>query len=98
MRAFFAVLTFVFLVSCGGGRVSGVVAEACMDAGRSAANARTCSCVQNAANQTLRGSDQAKAASFFADPNEAQAARQAGGSFWTRYRHFTDMAEAMCKA
>ena len=90
------------LVSCGAGRVSGEIGNACMNGGRSAANSALCSCVQRAANQTLRGSDQARAAEFFADPHLAQETRQSNRStdeaFWARYRNFANTAESMCRA
>jgi hypothetical protein len=100
MRVILAAVALFALTSCGGGRVSGEIGQACMDAGRSGANARLCSCVQQAANQTLSGADQARAAAFFADPDEAQAVRQSDSgsaeAFWRRYREFTQTAEAMC--
>ena len=100
MRYVIAVLSVFALTSCGGGgaRVSGPISKACMDAGRSAANPQSCSCIQVAANQTLSSSDQVRAAKFFADPQQAQDTRESGNSFWKRYRAFASTAEAMCKA
>ena len=90
---------FWVLGGCGGG-VSGEIGQACMAGGRDAANPRLCSCVQGVANQTLSGSDQRRAASFFDDPDRAEAARfsdrPADDAFWERYRAFADTAEAIC--
>jgi hypothetical protein len=57
--------------------------------------------VQQAANRTLNGSDQARAAEFFADPEKAQSMRasdsRSANAFWDRYRNFTSTAETMCR-
>lgn len=102
MRVYISALALLALAACGGGRASGEIGSACMAGGRSAANTQVCSCVQQAANQTLRSGDQARAAAFFADPNEAQEVRQSNASgdesFWERYRNFASTAEAMCAA
>lgn len=102
MRARHLVLALALgLAACGGGRVTGDVSKACMSAGRQAANPALCSCVQQAANQSLTGAEQRRAAAFFADPQRAQDTRQSGNSgdraFWTRYRAFTSLAETMCR-
>ncbi len=98
MRRIFALTAAGLLVSCGG--VSGEIGQACMAAGREAASPALCSCVQQVANQSLSASDQARAASFFDDPEKAQTIRQSDATrddaFWTRYRAFADRAEAMC--
>ncbi len=103
MRARHLVLAATLaLAACGGGRVTGDVSKACMSAGRQAANASLCSCVQQAANQSLTAAEQRRAAAFFADPQRAQDTRQSGSTsdrnFWTRYRAFVTRAEAMCGA
>jgi hypothetical protein len=93
-------MTFLLLNACGGG-IRGDVGKACMAAGRSAANPALCSCVQQAANTHLNGSDQRRAATFFADPQLAQDTRQSDNpqleSFWTRYRAFSAAAERSCR-
>lgn len=103
MRSFIVLSCFVVLTACGGGRVSGPtgpISQACLAADRDAATRSLCSCVQQAANQTLSASEQSRAAEFFADPDRAQAARTADGRaaerFWERYRNFTDTARAIC--
>lgn len=93
-----------FVAACGGGgRVgggNGVIARACMAAGRSAANSGSCSCIQHVADRTLSASDQTRAAGFFADPHASQETRQADGrsseAFWQRYKAFGATAEASC--
>jgi len=101
MRKIIATIAVLTLSSCGGGRVTGAVGKACMDAGRSDASAQLCSCVQRAANETLNGGDQSRAADFFADPERAEATRMSSSrsddAFWSRYRDFANAAERMCQ-
>ena len=80
---------------------TGPISAACMSGGRKAANTRLCGCVQAVANQTLRSStDQRLAASFFADPHQAQVIRQSDNpnheAFWQRYKGFSAQAERSC--
>lgn len=104
MRVILAILALAALTACGGGggRVTGELSKACLASDRAAANPRLCSCVQQAANQTLSAADQARAATFFEDPQRAQDTRQSDRSsdeaFWQRYRAFSRTAEAMCAA
>ena len=88
------------LTACGGGRTSGDVSKACISANRNNASTRLCSCVQQAANQTLNGSDKRRAAAFFEEPHLAQETRQSTNSgserFWLRYKDFSETAERMC--
>ena len=101
MRKTGLTLILIALTACGP-RVTGEVGKACINGGRSAANARLCSCVQQAANQTLNGSEQIRAATFFADPQRAQDTRQSDNSaseaFWRRYRAYANSAEQACRA
>lgn len=108
MHKVFVLSALVLLTACGGSNrgggntrgATGEVSRACLAADRAAANPALCSCVQAAANQTLRGSDMSRAASFFGDPDRAQATRTADDSrseaFWQRYRTFVDQSRAMC--
>ena len=88
--------------ACGGGSrgATGDISRACLEADRRAATPALCSCIQQVANQTLSGGDQARAAAFFAQPQLAQDTRQSDRSsderFWTRYRAFTDLASEIC--
>lgn len=98
-----ALASIVLLSACGGGRgsnVNGEVAKACIAADRDAANPRLCSCIQQAANQTLRPADQSRVVDFFADPEVAHAMKindsNFAEAFWDRYRNFIDTSRAMC--
>ena len=100
MRMMFVILALMTLTSCGGGRVTGTIGSACMEAGRAAANPALCSCVQRAANARLSGAEQRRAAEFFADPQKAQDTRQSDNAgserFWERYKDFAALARSMC--
>lgn len=100
MRKIFVLSTLVLLAACGGNRVSGDIGKACMASNRKASSPRLCSCVQQAANSTLNGSEQRRAAKFFDDPHDAQETRQSDNAsderFWLRYKQFTATASRMC--
>ncbi len=110
MRILIGFLAILALSACSsrtasgarGGNVSGLIASACMGGGRDAANRSLCSCVQQAANQSLSLADQARAARFFDDPQSAQDVRQSDNprdeAFWARYKAFSGAAEGMCRA
>ncbi len=99
MRKTGLTLILIALTACGP-RVTGEVGKACINGGRSAANAQLCSCVQQAANQTLNGSERIRAAAFFAEPDLAQSTRQSDNRsderFWDRYKVFADTARRQC--
>ncbi len=61
---------------------------------------QVCACIQQVADNTLRGGDQRRAAAFFADPDAAQemrvSKRDNDAAFWQRYRNFGSTAEAYC--
>lgn len=100
MAKIFVISTLVLLAACGGNRVSGDVSKACMASDRRAASPRLCSCVQQAANSTLSGAEQRRAAKFFDDPHDAQETRQSDNAsderFWLRYKRFAATASQMC--
>lgn len=79
---------------------AGPIERACLSSGRDAANRSVCSCIQQVADMTLRGTDQRKAAVFFRDPDKAQdtflSKRNADDAFWERYKNFGATAEAYC--
>lgn len=79
---------------------AGPIEAACMSSDRRAANRALCGCIQQAADMTLRGTDQRKAARFFREPDRAQQVRMsksdADNAFWARYRAFGAAAEALC--
>ncbi|WP_296427944.1 arginine transporter [Yoonia sp.] len=100
MRLLLIIGALATTAACGGGRVSGDVGTACMEAGRRDASPALCSCVQQVASQTLSGRDQERAAAFFADPQLAQDTRQSDNAsseaFWLRYKAFSDQATRIC--
>ncbi len=106
-------LAVLVLTACGGsgsssgassgassGSSSGAIATACNRSDRKASTPALCRCVQQVANQTLSGSDQSRAAKFFADPDKAHeawtSASRADDAFWQRYKAFSAEAEASC--
>lgn len=103
MRNALVLSLILLLAACGGGnsgRVNGEVAKACIEADRNAANPALCSCVQQAANQTLRPADRSRLVEFFKDPEEAHAIKindsPFAEAFWDRYRNFIDTSRALC--
>jgi hypothetical protein len=98
-RAFVTLSLLAMTAACSGG-VNGKVAKACVEADRSAASTRLCSCVQQVANQSLSASDQSLAVKFFEDPQLAQDTRQSDNrsseAFWQRYRAFANSARRQC--
>lgn len=80
---------------------TGPVQRACLASDRKARSRELCGCIQAVANQTLSGSDQRLAVSFYSDPHSAQEIRQSDRDshrrFWTTYREYTDRAEQTCR-
>lgn len=79
--------------------LAGPIERACMASDRGG-NRALCGCIQQAANATLTGSDQRRAAKFFRDPEAAHATwisqTRADDAFWERYKSFGQTAEAYC--
>ncbi len=79
---------------------AGPIDNACLNAGRSAANRQLCGCIQQVADMTLSRADQRRASGFFKDPHKAQEVRQSDRKsdedFWLRYKSFASTAEAYC--
>ena len=79
---------------------AGPIERACLRSDRDAANRALCSCIQDVADQTLRGADQRRAASFFKDPDKAHkvwmSKSKSDDAFWERYKAFGAQAEAYC--
>jgi hypothetical protein len=79
---------------------AGPVERACLNSDRGGATRSVCSCIQQAADMTLRGNDQRRAAKMFNDPDEVQRVRMSDRSsdeaFWDRYKEFGQTAEAFC--
>lgn len=80
--------------------LAGPIERACMASDRGAANRSLCGCIQQAADQTLSGSDQRRAAKFFKNPEVAHATwvsqSSSDDAFWGRYKQFGSTAEASC--
>jgi hypothetical protein len=78
---------------------AGTIQRACMASDRGG-NRALCSCIQQAADATLSGSDQRRAAKFFRDPEIAHrtwiSQKPADDAFWDRYKSFGQTAASYC--
>jgi hypothetical protein len=79
--------------------MAGPIERACMASDRGG-NRALCGCIQQAADMTLSGGDQRRAAKFFKDPERAHqtwiSQRASDDAFWDRYKEFGKTAEATC--
>lgn len=79
---------------------AGPIERACLGSDRRAASRALCGCIQQVADMTLQSGDQRRAASFFKDPEKANATwlsqSAADDAFWDRYKNFGATAEAYC--
>ena len=77
---------------------AGPIRNACLRTDKG--NRTVCTCIQQVADQTLRGADQRRAARFFSDPDKAHdtwmSQRRSDDEFWERYKAFGAQAEAYC--
>jgi hypothetical protein len=94
-------LAAVFAVTLPAGlALAGPIERACMASDRAAGNRSLCGCIQQAADMTLSGSDQRRAAKFFKNPEAAHATwisqSASDDAFWERYKAFGSTAEAYC--
>lgn len=101
MKSILAATVVAFVVPFGAGVAqAGPIERACLGSDRQGAGRAICACIQQVADQTLLGSDQRRAAKFFADPDQAQQVRMsksdADNAFWARYKSFGAMAEVYC--
>jgi len=82
-----------------GAAAAGPIERACMASDRGG-NRALCGCIQQAADMTLSGGDQKRAAKFFKDPEAAHATwisqSKSDDAFWDRYKSFGQTAEAYC--
>lgn len=89
----------IFLPVMSGVAAAGPIERACMASDRGA-NRSLCGCIQQAADMTLSGGDQRRAAKFFKDPDVAHATwvsqSASDDAFWDRYKQFGAAAEASC--
>ena len=78
----------------------GPIEKACMRSDRKAASRSLCGCIQDVADDTLRGADQRRAATFFKDPDKAQqvwlSKSRSDDEFWKRYKAFGAAAQSQC--
>lgn len=91
------------LLSVGANAASaGPIEQACNRSNRDAANPPVCNCIQQAADATLRSSDQRRAAQLINDPDKAHktwlSENNRDDAFWERYQQFGAMAEQYCSA
>jgi hypothetical protein len=79
---------------------AGPIERACMASDRGAASRTLCGCIQQAADMTLSGGDQRRAAKFFKDPEAAHSTwisqSASDDAFWERYKSFGQTAESTC--
>jgi hypothetical protein len=79
--------------------VAGPIERACMASDRGGSRS-LCGCIQQAADMTLSGGDQKRAAKFFKDPEAAHSTwisqSKSDDAFWDRYKSFGQTAEAYC--
>jgi len=97
---FLAASVAVFLPVMGSFAHAGPIESACNRSDRAASNPQLCACIQQVADQTLRGADQRRAASFFKDPDKAHKVWMSKSSgddaFWDRYKAFSAQAQVYC--
>jgi hypothetical protein len=90
-----------FLPAMSGVALAGPIEKACMASDRGG-NRSLCGCIQQAADMTLSGGDQRRAAKFFKDPEAAHATwvsqSASDDAFWDRYKSFGQTAVAYCGA
>ncbi|UYV36689.1 arginine transporter [Rhodobacteraceae bacterium D3-12] len=79
---------------------SGPISKACLSSDRKARSRERCGCIQAVANDSLNGSDQRLAASFYNDPHRAQVIRQSDNTsherFWLTYKDYAEKAASVC--
>lgn len=103
------------LAGCGGGNptprgavrhaampvAAGPINDACLASDRTARSRKLCGCIQAVANQTMTGSEQRRAATFYSSPHQAQVVRQSDRAsdehFWKVYRAYGERSEQVCR-
>jgi hypothetical protein len=95
-----AALAVAALPLLGTAATAGSIERACLNSDRAAASRSLCGCIQQAADMTLTGSEQRRAAGFFNNPDKAHSVwlskSDRDDEFWDRYKNFGATAEAMC--
>ena len=100
MKSFRLAAAFaVILPAVSGAAVAGPIQKACMASDRGG-DRTLCSCIQQAADMTLSGSDQKRAVGFFKNPDKAHktwmSKSRSDDAFWDRYKAFEAQAVAIC--
>ncbi|MDP3195120.1 hypothetical protein [Tabrizicola sp.] len=95
----FATVAAVSFSAMSGVANAGPIERACMASDRGG-NRSLCGCIQQAADMTLSGGDQRRAAKFFKDPEAAHSTwvsqSKSDDAFWDRYKSFGQTAQAYC--
>ena len=95
----FAVALAAVFPVISGAAMAGPIERACLSSDRGSSRA-LCGCIQQAADMTLSGGDQRRAAKFFKDPEAAHSTwvsqSSSDDAFWDRYKSFGQTAEAYC--
>jgi hypothetical protein len=95
-----APLLALTLILASGPALAGPIETACNRSDRDAASRSLCRCIQTVADQTLRNTDQRRAARFFSNPELAHktwmSKSKSDDAFWERYEVFSDQAAAFC--
>jgi hypothetical protein len=95
----FAAAVAVTLTVVSGAALAGPIERACMASDRGGSRS-LCGCIQQAADMTLSGGDQRRAAKFFNNPEAAHSTwtsqSKSDDAFWERYKSFGQTAEAYC--
>lgn len=78
----------------------GPISRACAASGREGRSARSCGCIQAAADQKLTRAQQRRAVDFYENPHRAQEIRQSDSAvderFWAAYTAYAARAEKLC--
>ncbi len=94
-------LAFAAMILTTSGALADPIRSACLASDRGRCNVRLCACIQAAADAALSRTDQRRAATFFATPQEAQNTKTSSNpsdlAFWARYEKFGAFAEQQCR-
>ncbi len=96
-----AIITLAVSLLASSAPAGNLIRKACLKAARPGTTRQLCGCIQKVADIRLKGrKNQKLAASFFADPHQAQVIRQSDRrsheAFWTSYKAWGAAAEATC--
>ncbi|QIE47096.1 hypothetical protein G5B38_17060 [Pseudohalocynthiibacter aestuariivivens] len=81
-------------------RAHGPLSQACLASDRKARSPERCGCIQAVADQSLSGTQQRRAATFYSDPQKAQDVRMSDRAsdelFWETYVEYATRAKKIC--